>query len=118
MLECFLVQELIKTVPFLDLQQLPLKHGCGTKDMLVSILGLLSKGGVYLGEKVILARLPPQLGNRTTWLASGLKDALNVTLAVMLAEHSYSDRRLNIITVDAFSGKWSAFVCFDCFCCC
>ena len=68
--------------------------------MLVSILGLLSEGGIYLGERVILARLPTQLGNRTTWLASRGQSAAGITPGAMFVKHSFSDRDLNVSKLD------------------
>ena len=86
-------------------------------DVLVSILGLVSKeGGVFVGERVVLARPPPELGNRTSWLASIHKAVPGLGPALLFLKDSHSHSGFNFSAVLLSSGKRSSFRC--CCCCC
>jgi len=85
-------------------------------DVLISTLGLVAKeGGVFLGERVVLARPPPQLGkNRTSWLASTHEAAPGLGPALLFLKDSHSHSGFNVSAVLLSSGKRSSFRC----CCC
>ena len=85
-------------------------------DVLISTLGLVAKeGGVFLGERVVLARPPPKLGkNRTSWLASTHEAAPGLGPALLFLKDSHSHSGFNVSAVLLSSGKRSSFRC----CCC
>ena len=69
-------------------------------DVLISILDLVSKeGGVFLGEMVVLARPPPHLSNRTSWLASSHKVAPGLGPALLFLKDSHSHSGFNVSAV-------------------
>ena len=87
--------------------------------MLISILDLVSKeGGVFLGERVVLARSPPHLSNRNSWFASSHKAAPGLGPALLFLKDSHSHSGFNVSAVLLSSGKRSSFRCCCCCCCC
>ena len=84
--------------------------------MLISTLDLVAKeGGVFLGERVVLARPPPKLGkNRTSWLASSHEAAPGLGPALLFLKDSHSHSGFNVSAMLLSYGKGSSFRC----CCC
>ena len=54
----------------MDMLKIPIKGSCGSEEMLSVILQVVAKeGGVYLGERVILAGLPLDILHQPFWFA-------------------------------------------------
>ncbi|KAK7466511.1 hypothetical protein BaRGS_00037386, partial [Batillaria attramentaria] len=63
-------EELTNSMPTLVLRQQTESPPCGSRDLLDSILDLLSQdGGVYVGENIILSRRPQVQDNLPLWFA-------------------------------------------------
>ncbi|XP_076472109.1 uncharacterized protein LOC143301600 [Babylonia areolata] len=63
-------QEFKEAVPVMDIVQMGVKHSCGSREMLKAILDILTaEGGVYLGERLILAGIPPDFLQHDNWYA-------------------------------------------------
>ena len=67
----FVAQELKDSVHNLELRQTDQKGGCGSRQMLESMLDLLvPHGGVYVGEGLVLTRILPFPDlNSSSWFA-------------------------------------------------
>ena len=75
----------------MDILHIPMQGSCGSKEMLSAILQLVAKeGGVYLGEKVVLAGLPPDIFHRSSWFAFADGEA-DLTQGVVYVNEGFSD---------------------------
>ena len=63
-------QELKQSFPNLELQKVQTTHQCGSRQLLAANVALLERrGGIYLGENVILTRFPAQALRNRFWYA-------------------------------------------------
>lgn len=85
-------QELKASLAGLELRQLPAADSarCGSRDMLSTALSFLSsKGGVYIGADVILARPPPQSSKNELWFAA-LTASADKTRAIVSVQAGFT----------------------------
>ncbi|KAK7491067.1 hypothetical protein BaRGS_00017763 [Batillaria attramentaria] len=81
--------ELKQSVSYLVLHRLDTADECGSEDLLDTMIGLLSEeGGVYLGENVILTRIPDDTTDVPFWFAFS-DSSWDMTRGIVFARESF-----------------------------
>ncbi|KAL8616785.1 hypothetical protein ACOMHN_017822 [Nucella lapillus] len=89
-------EEFKEFVPVMDIEQMRTSAKCGSKEMLKDILDILTKeGGLYLGERLILAGPPADFYRQSTWFAFSPGDK-DLTRGIVYVRKDLSAAKQNV----------------------